>query len=124
MGGWGRFSINEMRAHATGPRTFVVAPRVRVRPQHELLVHPREQADGGVRERVPERLRLRRLLGDVPAAGLEVPLAARQAFLLRGRVGEHEVREQEERGARWVREEAAGGDMGVWMSMLGFTREM
>ncbi len=72
-------------------RTFVVRPRIRVRPIHELLIDPRKQADRRVRERVPERLRLRRLLGEVPPPLRAEPRRAREARFLLGRVGRHRV---------------------------------
>ena len=70
--------------------TFVVRPRVRVRPGDELLVDPREQARRGVRERVPERLGLGGLFHHV--AGTRGPERGRpaDAILLSPRVGRDE----------------------------------
>ena len=66
--------------------TFVVCPRVRVGPPNELLIYPREQADGRVGQTEPERLWLGGLLRKVAHAILEhilgngccLPLARRE----------------------------------------------
>ena len=89
-----------------GVRTLVVRVRIRVGPGDELLIDPREEADGRVRERVAERLWLRRLLHGVPLAlGLE-PSRTRNPGALGGGVGREQVlqpesRELRERGRGW-----------------------
>jgi hypothetical protein len=54
--------------------TFVIGPRVAVRPLHKLLVDPSEEADRAVGEAVAERLRSGCLL--VPIA----PAPSRKVF--------------------------------------------
>lgn len=49
-------------------QTFIFRPGVLVGPRHELFVNPGEKSDGRVGQRVRERLRLSRLLLEVPPA--------------------------------------------------------
>src|SRR6266702_7491946 len=56
--------------------TFVVGPRICVCPCDELLVYPREQADGRVGEAESERLRLSGLFDKVARAVFEEALGS------------------------------------------------
>ena len=102
-------------------RTFVVRVRIVVRPGHELLVDPREEADGRVREGVAERLRLRRLLRGVPLALPPEPRHAREPSPLGGGVGREEVlqpetRELRDRGRGWDAGRYGGVNVGDGVS--------
>lgn len=63
----------------------------------QLLVDPRKEADGGVRQGIAECLRLGGLLSPIPAAFLRKPVVAAYAPLLARVVGGKLVLEVEER---------------------------
>ena len=84
-------------------RTLVVRPGVALAPLDELLVDPSEQARGRVRERVPDRLRARRLLARVACAVDDEPRGCGGPLALLGGV-RHEVVREVERGRGGGRE--------------------
>jgi hypothetical protein len=69
-------------ASGRNTRTFVVLPRVRVRPVDELLKHPSEEPDGRVSECIPKRLGPRALDHKVSRAVVAHRRGARRALAL------------------------------------------
>lgn len=74
--------VHTAKTLVNGGCTFIVSPRILVRPVHELLVYPSKEADGRIRQVVPERLWLRVLLQSV-ARALLVELRRLLQILLR-----------------------------------------
>ena len=75
---------------------LVVGPGVTVRPIVEFLVHPCQQADGGVGERVAQCLRFGGLLQSVTASFLQEPVRPNRAVPFAGVGGRELVLEVEE----------------------------
>jgi hypothetical protein len=70
-----------------GRPAFVVRPRIAVRPLHQLLVDPREEAHRAIRQAVSDRLWTRPLHGSVAITPGRKPLHPRRGGGLRRGVG-------------------------------------
>ena len=86
-----------------GSLTFIISPRVLVRPAHELLVDPRQQPDRRVRHGVSDSLRLRLVYGIVSSFFKVEALSTLESFdvslgIRRNEILQVEQRELLERG--------------------------
>lgn len=61
--------------------TFIIVPRVRIRPIDQLFVDPSQQTDRGVSQTVPKGLWLGAVLPIIAVPLSEEPLGALDAFL-------------------------------------------